>query len=130
MRAHKLGIAGEETAAKYLKSKGYEILSTRFKRHGGEIDIVCSVDTPDDGEIIVFVEVKTRSPNAFGRPEMAVSRQKMKRIYRTAERFLHENPSPGTLCRFDVVAVYSVAGRLEVDHFKAAFTQVDLMDMD
>ena len=130
MQSQELGEIGEDVAAEYLQGKGYEILSRRYRQRFGEIDIVCCRRDEADVGLLVFVEVKTRSPTAFGRPEQAVSRQKMRRIYRTAKAYLYENPHPGVLCRFDVMAVYSLRGRLEIEHFEEAFGLSDLMDMD
>ena len=130
MQSHRLGERGEAEATEYLRSRGYEILELRYKRRGGEIDIICQLRERREVSLIVFVEVKTRRPSLFGRPEQAVSRQKLRRIYRTAQVYLHEHPHPGILCRFDVMAVYSIRGRLEIEHFEDAFGAFDLLDME
>lgn len=130
MESHELGIAGEDVAAEYLESKGYEILATRYYQRCGEIDIVCCLRDGDAVSLLVFVEVKTRRPTAFGRPEQSVSRTKMRRMYRTAKIFVYERGYPDVLCRFDVMAVYSIHGRLEIDHFEEAFGLTELMDME
>ena len=58
------GARGEKLARRHLRREGYKILYRNFRgRTGGEIDIVCR-----DGETLVFVEVKTRSSEDFGRP--------------------------------------------------------------
>lgn len=130
MRSHDLGSDGEDIAAEYLEENGYEILDRRYKRRGGELDIVCCERDAGSISLLVFVEVKTRSPSAFGGPAQALSRQKIRRIYRTAEIYLHEHPAPGVLCRFDFIAVHAINGRLEIDHYKEAFGLLDFMDMD
>src|SRR6266567_4555103 len=74
------GAHGETLACRFLRRKGYKILYRNFKGHsGGEIDIVCR-----DNDTLVFVEVKTRTREDFGRPITAVDRQKQKRISRGA----------------------------------------------
>ena len=57
-----LGESGEEQACRELRRRGYAILARRYRTRHGEIDIVAR-----DGEVLVFVEVKTRSTEAFGR---------------------------------------------------------------
>src|SRR5216117_3655283 len=66
------GARGEKLACRYLKRSGYKILLRNFRgRSGGEIDIVCR-----DNDTLVFVEVKTRAREDFGRPFEAVNREK------------------------------------------------------
>ena len=69
-------------------------------RTGGEIDLVCR-----DHDTLVFVEVKTRTGQDFGRPIAAVDRQKQKRIARGALAWLRMLDNPDILFRFDVVEV-------------------------
>src|SRR5438034_10585909 len=70
------GARGEKLACRLLRRNGYKILYRNFKgRSGGEIDIVCR-----DRDTLVFVEVKTRTREDFGRPIAAVDIEKQKRI--------------------------------------------------
>src|SRR4029077_10476827 len=79
-----LGIQGENLACRFLKRNGYKILYRNFRgRTGGEIDIVCR-----DDDTLVFVEVKTRSSEEYGRPFDSVDRKKQKRIARGALAWL------------------------------------------
>jgi len=95
------GARGEKLACRFLRRNGYKILYRNFKgRSGGEIDIVCR-----DDDTLVFVEVKTRSREDFGRPVAAVDRQKQKRISRGALAWLRMLDNPDILFRFDVVEV-------------------------
>src|SRR6202040_4444093 len=72
------GLLGEKLAGRFLHKNGYKVLYRNFRgRSGGEIDIVCR-----DDDTLVFVEVKTRAREDFGRPVAAVDRQKQKRISR------------------------------------------------
>src|SRR5207244_11028423 len=74
----RLGARGEKLACAFLRRKGYTILYRNFRaRHGGEIDIVCS-----DRDTLVFVEVKTRTREDFGRPVGSVNAAKPKLITR------------------------------------------------
>ena len=115
----RLGRRGEEFAERHLASQGYRILERRYRTRAGEIDFIA-----EDGATLVFVEVKTRSSLAFGRPSEAVGSRKRARIAAAASLYLalrggHERP-----CRFDVVEVLESAGgsfrvRLIRDAFEA-----------
>jgi putative endonuclease len=88
-------------ACRFLRRNGYNVLYRNFKgRSGGEIDIVCR-----DNDTLVFVEVKTRTREDFGRPVTAVDRQKQKRISRGGLAWLRMLDNPDILFRFDVVEV-------------------------
>jgi len=130
MKPSELGKNGEDDAAEYLQGLGYEILARRYKRRAGEIDIVCCLRDEGVIKVVVFVEVKSRSIASFGRPEQAITRSQMRRIYRAAKVFLYEQSIENVLCRFDAVAVHSVRGRLEIEHFEDAFGVMEFMDMD
>ena len=95
------GARGEKLARRFLRRNGYKILYRNFRgRSGGEIDIVCR-----DNDTLVFVEVKTRGREDFGRPVEAVDREKRKRISRGALAWLRMLDNPDILFRFDVVEV-------------------------
>src|SRR5881227_4213357 len=97
----RLGTRGEKLACRLLRRNGYKILYRNFKgRSGGEIDIVCR-----DRDTLVFVEVKTRTREDFGRPITAVDREKKKRISRGGLNWLRMLDDPDILFRFDVVEV-------------------------
>ena len=112
------GAYGEKLAARFLRSRGYKILYRNFKgRSGGEIDIVCR-----DRDTLVFVEVKTRTREDFGRPFTAVDRQKRKRISRGALNWLRMLDNPDILFRFDVVEVLVTEdARARIELIKNAF---------
>src|SRR5213592_3538437 len=95
------GELGEKLAARYLRKHGYKVLCRNFRgRTGGEIDIVCR-----DGDTLVFVEVKTRTREDFGRPVEAVNAAKRKLISRGALAWLQLLDNPDILVRFDVVEI-------------------------
>jgi putative endonuclease len=95
------GARGEKLACRFLRRNGYKILYRNFRaRGGGEIDIVCR-----DGDTLVFVEVKTRAQDEFGRPIEAVDRQKQMRVSRGGLTWLRLLDNPDILFRFDVVEV-------------------------
>jgi putative endonuclease len=98
-----LGRRGEDLAARHLKKAGYKILKRNFRApHGGEVDLVCR-DTRHNE--LVFVEVKTRSTEEFGRPFDAVDAKKRRLIIRGAMTWLRMLDMPDITFRFDVVEV-------------------------
>ena len=112
-RAQKLGKTGEDLACQELRRRGYVILARRYRTRHGEIDIVAM-----DRQVVVFVEVKTRSSDAFGGPLAAVTFRKRQRLIRMALDYLVRRGLSGVACRFDVVGVRAgdaeAAARVEV----------------
>jgi putative endonuclease len=95
------GARGENLAGHFLRSRGYKILYRNFRdRTGSEIDIVCR-----DGDTLVFVEVKTRGSEEFGRPVEAIDRQKQLRVSKGGLAWLRMLDNPDIVFRFDVVEV-------------------------
>ena len=95
-----LGRIGEKKAEKHLKSVGYKILDKNFTTNLGEIDLVAQ-----DGEYIVFVEVKTRANTDFGNPSEAVNHKKRQKYKNLASLYLQKNGKTDCPCRFDVVEI-------------------------
>ena len=92
---------GEAMAAKELKQKGYKMLGSRVRiGRRDELDLVAR-----DGEVLVFVEVKTRKSEKFGRPASSVDRAKRHTLSRAAVRYLKRLKNPHICFRFDVVEV-------------------------
>jgi putative endonuclease len=99
----RLGRAGEKLAAAYLRRSGFRILYKNFRaQHGGEIDLVCR-DCAE--KTLVFVEVKTRTTDAFGDPHLGLTRAQQDRIIRGAKEWLRLLDDPRIRYRFDVVEV-------------------------
>src|SRR5947207_13530389 len=94
----RLGTKGENLACRFLRRNGYKILYRNFRgRTGGEIDVVCR-----ERDTLVFVEVKTRTREDFGRPFVAVDRDKRKRISRGGLAWLRLVDNPDMWFSFDV----------------------------
>ncbi|MEI8294368.1 MAG: YraN family protein [bacterium] len=118
-----LGNFGENLAAAHLKRHGHKILYRNFRApHGGEIDIVCR--DKRHGEL-VFVEVKTRSIEEFGRPSDAVDEKKRSLIIRGAMKWLRMLDMPDITYRFDIVEVVIGPPR-EIRHIENAFHTPDI----
>lgn len=110
------GKAGEDAAVDYLTKKGYRILERNFRFERGEIDIVA-----EDGDVLVFVEVKARSTHQFGEPEDALTPRKQEYLRRTAEGYLFSHDIDDRECRFDVIAIDIHGARMEIRHLEEAF---------
>lgn len=100
------GKAGEAHIAKLLKKNGYRILEKNYHSRFGEIDII-----GENGQYIVFVEVKTRERGSMVSPLEAITPAKQRRLILTAETYLGLHPS-GLQPRFDAAAVYTENGRI------------------
>ena len=81
-----VGKKGEEMARDYLAKKGYRILESNFATRFGEIDLICIKD-----DRLVFVEVKLKIGETFGRPEEMIDAKKVAQVQKTAQRFLLKN---------------------------------------
>lgn len=95
-----LGVVGEELAAAALAARGYAILERRFRTDRGEIDIIAQ-----DGETLVFVEVRARATGEFGGAAESVTGAKKRQVTRVAIEYLARHEITDRPCRFDVVAV-------------------------
>ena len=109
-----LGQWGEELAAHFLEDNGYTLLARNLHTAHGEIDIVASKQ-----EVLVFVEVKTRSSHAFAYPEDSVTLRKQAAMLSAAEDYLQAHPESGDSWQFDVIAIErKPGGKPEIVHFE------------
>ena len=109
------GRAGEMIALKYLIDNKANILETNYRINSGEIDIIAK-----DKNEYVFVEVKTRTSDKFGKPVEAVDNTKQKHIYNTAEYYLYCKKLENAYIRFDIIEVYKRQDKFYVHHIKNA----------
>ncbi|MDP9022588.1 MAG: YraN family protein [Actinomycetota bacterium] len=117
----RLGTAGEDLAAAYLRERGYRIAARNWRPHGvqlrGEVDIVAV-----RGDVLAFVEVKTRRGERFGGPLEAVTWRKQARIRALATAYLQQAGAGRWVVRFDVIGVVTRAAQAPtVVHVPAAF---------
>ena len=94
------GIAGEDVAAAWYVSQGYEVLARNWRCRTGELDLILR-----RGAEVVFCEVKARRTDAFGAPQEAVTREKRQRIRHLAARWIEDSRVRPAQIRFDVAAV-------------------------
>jgi putative endonuclease len=111
-----LGKTGEDLACRELVRRGYAILTRRYRRRLGEIDIIAR-----DGKTTVFVEVKAREGHAFGEATEAVTALKQRRIIALASEYLTRHHLSDHPCRFDVVSIQMQAGAPTIEVFQGAF---------
>jgi putative endonuclease len=108
-----LGASGEDLAAHFYRSHGYQVLARNWRVREGELDLVCR----RNGEI-VFVEVKTRSSTRFGTGAEAVTPAKQRRLRTLAVMWLRTSGIRSRRLRFDVI---DVDGRGNITPYKNAF---------
>ena len=104
---HRLGTSGERRAAQRYEAMGYEVVARNWRCTEGELDLVAR-----KGDVLAFVEVKTRASDRFGHPAEAVTPAKQRRIRRLAGRFCADTGNRARILRFDVVAI--LAGQVEI----------------
>jgi putative endonuclease len=121
-----LGQRGEQAAALYLAGRGYAILERNYRTRHGEIDLVarCSEGAEDGGDLLVFVEVKTRSSTAYGLPEEALTPAKQAHFLAAVDGYVQAHPGCASTWRIDVIAILKnpSGGKPEIIHFENAFS--------
>lgn len=111
------GQAGESAAEEYLRRKGYRILARNLRSSLGELDLVA-----EDGQVLVFVEVKARRTDAFGGAIYAVHHRKQEKLIQLAAQYLARHHIKDRLCRFDVVLLQGPnAIAPYIEHIQNAF---------
>lgn len=111
------GKSGEDRAADFLRAKGYKILVRNHRTRFGEIDIIAQ-----DGGALVFVEVKARNSNVFGRAVDAVDRRKLAKLKLVIQDFVasHQITAP---IRCEVVAIEGI-------NTPELVSEIDFTDLD
>jgi putative endonuclease len=112
-----LGRQGEDAAERLLQDKGLRVLERNLRLGRLELDLVC-----EDGDTLVFVEVKTRAEGSLATPAEGLTAQKRSRLLRAAQAYLSRHDLWHRPCRLDLVAVLFRAGRLHhIEHTPDAF---------
>jgi putative endonuclease len=114
-----LGRWGETLAAQFLTQQGYLVIERNYRTPYGEIDLIVQ-----KADTLVFVEVKTRSTDAYGLPETAVTDQKRQHIISAAEAYLQAQQNQNRLWRIDVIAIrrFRDSTQPEIVHFENAIS--------
>lgn len=111
----KRGKTGENLAKDYLIRNGYRIIETNFKNKIGEIDIIALY-----GNILVFVEVKSRTSLNYGYPYEAVNYKKQQKIINTSMAYIKYKNITNTQLRYDIIEVY-LTRDFKINHIENAF---------
>jgi putative endonuclease len=112
----RFGSLGEDAAAELLRKSGYRIVARNHRCQRGEVDVIA-----EKGELLVFVEVRTRATSLFGAPEETVDGRKQRRVIAAARDYLAQRRGPARAARFDVIAVVDGPGGPSLTHFENAF---------
>ncbi len=112
---NELGQTGEEIAAEYLTSKGFEILASNWRYNHKEIDLIAR-----DGDYLVIVEVKTRTSDGWENPREAITNKKIRFLVDAAEAYIMQNDVMMET-RFDIVTLIPSGDGWEIEHLKEAF---------
>lgn len=116
LSAQEIGRRGEDAAARLLKQQGLRILARNWRAGQLELDLVCQ-----DGDTLVFVEVKTRQANGFSSPAEAMTARKRLAWYRAAQAWLAAHETWNGPCRFDVIFVTRRGSLVTPEHYPHAF---------
>ena len=114
-----LGKIGEDLACTELERRGYIVIERRYRRRGGELDIIAR-----DGRTVVFVEVKARDGREFGEATEALTPLKQRRMTHMALDYLARHRLTECACRFDVVTIHVENELPVVEVFQNAFDAV------
>ena len=127
MAAHNdLGKWGEQIAAKHLVSEGWYIRHCDCTMRGIVLDIVC-ID--EDSSILVFVEVKTRTSDEFGRPSLAVDKVKRRNIITASEAYRHLFRLSNLPVRYDIISIVGTPETgYSLEHMEDAFGIIDVIE--
>lgn len=120
LTSKQFGAIGEKAAVVYLRKNGYKILNKNYTTKIGEIDIIAS-----KGDVLAFVEVKSRSASPLVRGAFAVDTRKREHIMRVASLYLMSRKTD-LQPRFDIIEVEIVRSEgkvVAVNHFKGAYEQ-------
>ena len=111
------GELGEQAAKRHLQKAGLKFLYANFMGDQGEIDLIFR-----EGDVLVFVELKTRSSETWARPASAVNPEKQRKIFATARDYLRLLDNRQIPIRYDIVEVLLEDGQVgEIRHQPNAF---------
>jgi putative endonuclease len=116
---HSLGRWGEGHAARYLTTRGWTVLARNYRFGRREVDLVVR-----RGDLVAFVEVKTRAGAGYGSPLEAITRLKRREVEAVAADFLRRHGLSGARVRFDAVGIQLRRGArttLEIEHVEDAW---------
>lgn len=111
-----LGRKGEDIAAAYLTGQGYRIIKRNYYTRYGELDIICMYKN-----ILVFVEVRTKTNLNYGLPEESITPRKIDHLRKAALVYLGTCRLSYEEMRFDVIAILITGDNTSINHIPNAF---------
>lgn len=111
-----LGTLGEKKAIEYLISKGYTVLHKNWRYQKAEIDIIAQ-----KADLLIAVEVKTRSSSVFGNPQDFVNQKKIRLLVHAFDHYIVSNDLD-VKARFDIIAVLLNQSETKIEHLEDAFS--------
>lgn len=113
--SHQTGKKGEEIAVSYLTENGYDVMHTNWQSNHQEVDIISR-----QNDLLVFVEVKARRSEAYGSPEVFVTRTKQKMLIKAANHYLAKHHCDMEV-RFDIISIVFKGTAFTLNHIRDAF---------
>lgn len=113
--SHQLGKLGENLALEFLKQNQFSVVVTNWRWQKAEIDIIAK-----KLDLLVFVEVKTRSSEKYGSPYEFVNTKKQKLMKEAAEAFIEQHQMTNEI-RFDIISVVINSEIKKIKHIPDAF---------
>ncbi|WP_299225263.1 YraN family protein [uncultured Psychroserpens sp.] len=112
---NELGKKGEQLAIDFLLKSGYKIIARNYIYQKAEVDIIAKKK-----DILVAVEVKTRSTKDFGNPQDFLKSKQIQRIIKAVDTFVISNQLDVEV-RFDIIAIIKNGDQLDIEHLENAF---------
>lgn len=112
---NELGELGEELAVEELEKNGYEIVERNWRYKKAEVDIIARKNN-----VLIAVEVKTRSNDYMGNPEDFVSSKKIKLLVEAVNEYVISKDLEVEV-RFDIIAIIKNENQFTLEHFEDAF---------
>lgn len=109
--ASPLARSGEEIATQYLRKLGYKIIDRNFRARNTELDIVAI-----HKNILIFVEVKTRTSNKFGTPLEQITYWKLKSLVKAAQHYKISHSNLPEAMRIDAISILMGGSKPEIEH--------------
>ena len=110
-----LGNAGEELVAQWLEKNGIRVLAKNYQTRWGEIDLIAA-----KGEVVAFIEVKTRKTEYFP-TSMVITRSKQLKLIKTAKHFVLQHNIIDRVLRFDIATITKTETSYKINYIPNAF---------
>lgn len=123
LQSQQLGRAGENVASALLKEQGLREIVRNWRQGRYELDIVCQ-----EGAMLVFVEVRTRTAQSMTSPLESLTPTKMRHFLTAARLYMQATKQWNSPCRFDVVCVTACGKILHAEHYRNVCQFSDFMD--